>query len=134
MNFIYSYIQSKIIERVISGTWEIIKNGGFKKIKDNTYDMLTDPLWSSELQKYYIGTQLIEISSNDEDLILISNESLDEKEKHQNIKSQSNNIEEVMKNPHEVGNGSDSDNDDDPHAIGNGTNGDNTNNPHQIGN
>jgi|688.fasta_scaffold72748_3 hypothetical protein len=97
MNFIYSYIQSKIIERVISGTWEIIKAGGFKKIKDNTYDMLTDPLWSSEIQKYYIGTQLIEISGNDEELAFISDDVLDEKEKENEKEKEKENEKEKNK-------------------------------------
>ena len=78
MNIIYGYIQNKIIEKVIGFAYNTFVTVGYKKTKDKIYDLVYDGVWNQELQKYYLGDVYIEISNNEQDLVKISNGSLDE--------------------------------------------------------
>ena len=78
MQYIYGYIQNKIIEKVIGFAYNTFVTVGYKKTKDKIYDLVYDGVWNQELQKYYLGDVYIEISNNEQDLVKISNGSLDE--------------------------------------------------------
>jgi len=116
MNLIYSYIQTKIIERAVNFCGKMIRNykNGDPCIKESV--LFTDELWSVQLQKYYFGNHYVYISNRDEDIVVLSSDSLDEKETEKIISAPNNIMKEP--DPHKVTNDSDSDSDDEnPHEI-----------------
>lgn len=78
MQYIYGYVQNKIIEKVIGFAYNTIITVGYKKTKEKIYDLVYDGLWNQELQKYYLGDVYIEISGEEKELVHVSNGSLDE--------------------------------------------------------
>ena len=72
---IYPYIKGKCVEKII----DYVYAGSIQFITTKAYNLVIDPLWNTEIQKYYFGDCYVQITNNDSDLKVISCEEIDEK-------------------------------------------------------
>ena len=80
MNFLYNYIQAKIIDKIIVAGASLIYNISTTKTINKISDLYNDTLWNKQMQIYYLGDHYITISGEEEEeQCFISTNSVDEK-------------------------------------------------------
>lgn len=84
MNIIYTYLQSKTIEKIFSKVYDKI----IGKDIENTYTIITDPYWAEEYQKSLLGKVIIKTQKEEVEEVKI----YEKKEKQtKNVETQTEN-------------------------------------------
>ena len=84
MNFVYGYIQTKILENTVYYGFEICKNMAYDFIfnrNKNNEVLMNDPMWNKELKKKVFKKVIIDNEEDEENEEVVSNPETNKEEK-----------------------------------------------------